>query len=91
MAEAAIIIEYITILAPSVAGILGIVVSIILAIKKLADACAQFKESDELKSAVKQLKKAHEDNLSLSKDNKDLKKQMDELLTEITKVKHGDM
>ncbi len=74
------LINLIITLAPSVASILGVVISVILAIKKVADTITEFKQSNELKEN-------NELTTKLLKDNEQLKKLNEKLLVELTNIR----
>lgn len=74
------LIDLIITLAPSIASILGVVISVILAIKKVADTIAEFKQSNELKEN-------NELTTKLLKDNEQLKKLNEKLLVELTNIR----
>lgn len=84
------IVGYVTTLCPSLAAIIGILISIVAMVRKLAAACEEFKNSAELKEVCAKLKKAEEEKMALLADNREIKKQLCELLTELTKVQHDD-
>lgn len=74
------VINLIITIAPSLAGILSIIVSIIISIKKLSAMINEFRQSNELK-------KNNENITSLLKDNAELKKLNERLLVELTRIK----
>ena len=74
------IINLIVTIAPSIAGILGMLFSFIMAIKKVSEIIADFKQSNELKQNNEQISALLKDNASLKKLNK-------QLLVELTKMK----
>lgn len=74
------LINLIITLAPSIASILGVVISVILAIKKVADTISEFKQSNELKEN-------NELTTKLLKDNEQLKKLNEKLLVELTNIR----
>ena len=76
-----IIINCVSIWMPSVAAILGIVTTTLLAISKFKAAIDDLKESDVLKTLSEDLKKS-------LRDNKELKEQNDILIDEIKKIKN---
>lgn len=67
-------------LAPSIGGVLGIVVTVLLSIKKVADLISEFKQSNELADLINELKQSHE-------DNKQLKRSNEKLISEITRIR----
>lgn len=67
-------------LAPSIGGILGIIISVILSLKELTKIINEFRQSNELKENNAQIS-------ALLKDNADLKKLNERLLVEITRIK----
>ena len=74
------IINLIITILPSLGGIIGIVLSVILSIKKISNVISEFRQSNELK----------ENNAKISallKDNAELKKLNAKLLVELTKIK----
>ena len=74
------IIQLLITLAPSIGGILGIIVSVILSLKELTKIINEFRQSNELKENNAQIS-------ALLKDNADLKKLNERLLVEITRIK----
>ena len=74
------IINLIITIAPSIAGILSIVISILISIRKLSTMINEFRQSNELK-------KNNESISSLLKDNAELKKLNERLLVELTRIK----
>ena len=73
------IITFIITIAPSLGGIIGIIVSVILSIKKITNVITEFKQSNELKKNNEQIS-------ALLKDNAQLKKMNEKLLVELTRV-----
>lgn len=74
------IVQLLITLAPSIGGILGIIVSVILSLKELTKIINEFRQSNELKENNAQIS-------ALLKDNADLKKLNERLLVEITRIK----
>ena len=74
------IVQLLITLAPSIGGILGIIISVILSLKELAKIINEFRQSNELKENNAQIS-------ALLKDNADLKKLNERLLVEITRIK----
>ena len=74
------ILNLIITIAPSIAGILGMIVSFIMAIKKVTSIINDFKQSNELKNNNEQISK-------LLADNAQLKKLNEKLLVELTRIK----
>lgn len=74
------IIQLLITLAPSIGGILGIIISVILSLKELTKIINEFRQSNELKENNAQIS-------ALLKDNAELKKLNERLLIEITKIK----
>lgn len=74
------IIQLLITLAPSIGGILGIIVSVILSLKELTKIINEFRQSNELKENNAQIS-------ALLKDNAELKKLNERLLVEITRIK----
>jgi gas vesicle protein len=75
-----IIVQYVSIWAPSLVAILGVVATVIGAINKSKAALEEFKKSDTLKDLASELK------TSIS-ENQELRYQNSLLLDEITKIK----
>lgn len=71
---------FIVSIAPSVAAVLASVFSAVLALKKVAAAISEFRQSNELK-------KNNEQIAQLLKDNQTLKKMNEKLLVELTRIK----
>lgn len=67
-------------LAPSIGGILGIIISVILSLKELTKIINEFRQSNELKENNAQIS-------ALLRDNAELKKLNERLLVEITRIK----
>ena len=74
------IVQLLITLAPSIGGILGIIVSVILSLKELTKIINEFRQSNELKENNAQIS-------ALLKDNAELKKLNERLLVEITRIK----
>ena len=74
------IVQLLITLAPSIGGILGIIISVILSLKELTKIINEFRQSNELKENNAQIS-------ALLKDNADLKKLNERLLVEITRIK----
>lgn len=74
------ILNLIITIAPSIAGILGMIVSFIMAIKKVTSIINDFRQSNELKENNQQISQ-------LLKDNSKLKKLNEKLLVELTRIK----
>lgn len=74
------IIDLIVTIAPSIGGIIGIVVSILLSIRKITTMINEFRQSNELKKNNEQIE-------ALLKDNENLKKMNEKILVELTRIK----
>lgn len=74
------IINLIVTIAPSIAGIIGMIFSFIVALKKVSDIINDFRQSNELKNNNEQITK-------LLSDNAQLKKMNEKLLVELTRIK----
>lgn len=74
------IINLIVTIAPSIAGIVGMIFSFILALKKVTSIINDFRQSNELKNNNEQISK-------LLADNAQLKKMNEKLLVELTRIK----
>ena len=74
------IVQLLITLEPSIGGILGIIISVILSLKELTKIINEFRQSNELKENNAQIS-------ALLKDNADLKKLNERLLVEITRIK----
>ena len=74
------IVQLLITLAPSIGGILGIIVSVILSLKELTKIINEFRQSNELKENNAQIS-------ALLKDNEELKKLNVRLLAELTRIK----
>ena len=66
-------------MAPSIGGIIGIVVTCILSIRKVAMMIADFKQSNELKELIATIK-------AQQAENKQLRKMNEKLLGELTRI-----
>lgn len=66
--------------APAIGSILATVISAVLAIKKVAQVISDFRNSNEVKNLVGELKTSHE-------ENKQLKKLNEKLLVELTRIR----
>lgn len=66
------IIDLIITIAPSVTAIIGIIVSILVSLKRLGGIISEFRQSNEVKGLVSQLKKQSEENAQLKKMNEKL-------------------
>ena len=64
---------------PSLSAILGIVTTILLSLKKLSKMIVDFKNSEELKQLIAELKEQR-------KENKQLKKMNEKLISELTRI-----
>lgn len=65
---------------PAIGGILGMVITVILSIKKIAVAIAELKNSNEIKELLDALKAERE-------ENKQLRKMYSKLESELTRIK----
>ena len=65
---------------PAVGGILGMVITALLTIKKIAAAITELKNSKELAALIDELKKERE-------ENKQLRKMYEKLQVELTRIK----
>lgn len=74
------IVQLLITLAPSIGGILGIIISVILSLKELTKIINEFRQSNELKENNAQIS-------ALLKDNSELKKLNERLLVELTRIK----
>lgn len=74
------IINLIVTIAPSIAGIVGMIFSFIVAIKKVTSIINDFRQSNELKKNNEQISQ-------LLADNAQLKKMNEKLLVELTRIK----
>ena len=74
------IINLIVTIAPSIAGIIGMIFSFIVALKKVTSIINDFRQSNELK-------KNNEQITQLLADNAQLKKMNEKLLVELTRIK----
>lgn len=74
------LIDLIITIAPSIASIFGVLISVILTIRKVASTIADFKQSNELKEN-------NELTTKLLKDNEQLKKLNEKLLVELTNIR----
>ena len=76
-----LIIEYASIWMPSIAAMLGIVATTLLAISKVKTAIDELKKTDTLETLSKDIN-------AVLDENKNLKEQCDILIDEITKIKN---
>lgn len=74
------IFNFILTILPSLGGIVGIVVSILLSLQKLTKIINEFRQSNELKQNTERI-------TALLKDNAELKKLNEKLLVELTRIK----
>ena len=74
------IINLVIAIAPSVAGIVGMIYTFVMAIRKVTSIVNDFKQSNELKKNNEQIS-------ALLQDNAQLKKMNEKLLVELTRVR----
>lgn len=65
--------------APSVTAILGVVATVLLSLKKLTSMITDFKQSAELKQLIAEMQEQR-------KENKQLKKMNEKLISELTRI-----
>lgn len=83
-----VILEYVSIWLPSLAGILGVVAAVLTSLKRTSEAIEEFKADDTLKSLKEDLLKIREANIQLANQNRELIRQNDLLIDEIKKIKN---
>lgn len=74
------LIQLLITLLPAIAGVSASVVSVLLSIKKVSSIIAEFRQSNELKQLIEQLKQEQQ-------QNEQLKTMNEKLLVELTKIK----
>ena len=76
-----LILTYVSMWAPAVAAILGIVASVIFAVGKVKHAINELRKTDDIANLTKELQ-------TLAAENKELRHRENLLLDEITKIKN---
>ena len=74
------VINYILTILPSIGGVIGIIISVILSIRKISSCINEFKQSNALKENNEKIS-------ALLKDNATLKEMNQKLLEEITRIR----